>query len=1465
MFFGSSTDEDVQNTPSYRKINPNCTHVNLGPGDGKLSVQGVRGLIHCFNADGGLKELETLMDRLSDEELLPVVNVLNRHLLENPSYMFQLESTFYRLKETRELDDTLLQLGKLMNNTEFVVAFIAFFKESYYERDTQDRRRLLKAVEQIGKRVNPENVATAIDLGLTYAESNALHSLMKRFRGSSPGGRDGHELVSAVRQYLVERRQVMVKGADAGEMIPVDFPVVQEVMRLLSDNGANSPLYGAFDRAFGTTEAELQVNVPYTNSVIRALTMDRDRGPIMNNLTSLFHFFNRPIDCLYGSLRVESGNLHILNRIAAKNKGDAADYIRRQSPLEFGFLKPFCDIPPELGYYYLSVVDLGYTFADGVPVMEPVSTMVKAVQDAGLLEFLVKFMSDTGVGVDADTGGLKHLIPVMSEVTDRGAWDDLTLLATLANDNGRVELADFMVFLLEGRPELDGMSIFAVLSDAFSKVSPGPMYNVAYSMRHYAESDEKVSAQALRRLRNAFYANDVHPLIGLGRDLMTSATEDQEFWDVLFKIATDHRQEVEDFFKFSARILQDGTMRELLQASVVIFHKVAQEGAQPVQAGVAPAFVSRARHELCSDGAICPGKVVTAPGIVFQDIDEQDPCRRLNLNFSLSDTDHPQYQQNLRDYLACLNHRGQYDDVVAAVDFLRSETISTGGKSFWQFQIDLVKDLGSVIELYPAELRDLMNRIFHAYDNDKRLVDFFKGTSLLIAHRVSGGADDEGGPVLRPLVDLIRPLFQKNSQGIEHVVPGLRRTIHLGGNVLVRPEFSDSLSLIQRTVLAENVDKDPVVSPPPALPNVGVDKIMREVRKWECVAEPDQQRERAATIIDDYNYAVTSWDVIAGSTRRSWTKGEFKAAVDPVFQKFTDPRQNLQTKNLLEGMLEFIQYFSQEEPRLSSRGTLVRERMSAKKHYPPSELADFLARRSADPRLILWFYEELDEETKRRGESCSGSTFCVERKPRVKLVNSLDLLELVLVASDFEYAEIINPGNNGLEFLQMIAESWGDEPRESWPQEIQDAYPPGKTPPTLAETYEEMVATHRRFSRLTGYPRVDDCAPEDEDTDIVVDRPGGIHVPFIPHWVKASLFNIAQALPVVKENLPGSGYPNEGGMRVIRDILYQIHSSTPLADRHKNAGWKNNLSAATSLSRRGIFRQLGRQARGFSANDPAYAAMIRTVVKGAGDPYLKKTMNTFFASDPDRRLLWNLLNELFDTLDSSTPLELARMKQMYLYSMAATDQLDIASSSLRQIEPVARVYYDYLAGSTDVVRDLLKSKEVSRMVRAIFEDPASVQKAQLGSLIRFALIDDRRGTDLMAMVKAIDEDPVAHGALGRFLDRFEVLKADPRYTSLGMGDRLDDLIEFLKENPIEGQPQTAAVIRSYLAARLYSKAGGSLPSDAEELMRLAARHPDQAYNLLLTLARNIDNGNIEDLMRLMRCSIEGAPATPCHE
>ena len=1394
--FGDGKDRELADRPGYRTVNQACAQMDLASAE--FSVSQVRGILHCFNSNGALSEIEKLSNKLTDAQLKPVVKIANQVVFKNPKLLYQFEQTYNTLKDQGRLGPVLFETGRLLENSDLVASLFALMRGG----DPQ----LPMAVHLLAQKAGEAGVVSdALDAALILSRSRAFISLERHLRGPSPDGRSLDAVAGEIIRYLKE-------SSDSQRF---------QGGRELSKTIADGRIFKTFDEVYTIRSKELmgtqsvngvdllKIGSPYVSLMLKGLLGGTGNGADFSQTLGLFHYMHRPITCLKSQISVQDGIEVFVKELISRSAADVPGFIIRDYPLLVKSMSPFCDFPPELGKYYPELTRLASTTA-----IQAHSDFLKAIYHNDLLPFISDLFADSLRPGTLETVGVGHLVPVLAEINDRAAWEDIILLLNLPTDENRKEISSFFSFLIAGRAELQGRSIYDVLASTLSHADQSDLARVITSAQNFMEKDEPILFPSLSMLRTAFYLNDVHPVIDALQGSLAIADQNPELLDTIF--AAVALPEFRDSVAQLSDMAKDGRLRDLLDGGVTIFHKFALAGSSgEIHPALEPSLAD-AKHDLnYLDLTLLNPLPLNLPA-------GDAACFKIDPSIPMDNYLSPAFATQLFAVTGCLNVDQQHQDVVNLIQYY-SDQKADAGESYLNYTIDFLKSAN----LDGPALGDLVQRWITGFDSG----GFFQGLDALpywFSKPIKGDATDPGGPALRPLMDLAGPLLQKaraNFRGLETYA----------GKVLLRPDLPVILKYL------ESIFK---LTPEPVMPtdavNIDPAKIMLKVRNHECELAPEKQSERAKQVIDDYLNQLTN------EGRTTWSLEDFNTEFKPFLDKFADDSQSAPDKPLLTALLESFGYFTLPDGAAKNKF----------QHYPPDVLRKWLADRSNDFKTILYIYPG-------------------ETKPRVKLVNSLDRLELLLINADFSYSV---PYNFVQSFLQGIALAWGDEPIANWPDLIKATFPVGphaKKPRNLSQAVTDIanfeIWANGAIGPPDGLPICDQVADPDEPPPVpVVPSPNGPNpIPIIvpgnpaevaPPDVKARMFNIHQVVSVLSEDLPGTG---RGGMEILRDLLFELYASTPVVSRNSDpkTGWNNNLAVAVKIARMGGLRQISRQMRrvavdpgNASATQDFFASFVQSAASCSPIctfPALS-ALSRVLKEDRDHLLINKTIEQLFAI--SALPADALALRQLLFYVVANVGPLNLSGAVLKTLDVIPAQHRDFLVAHPEYIGNFLRSHKLALAARALYEDQDLVSKKTLGTLLQDTLDDPSVAADALAVLEAIVGDDKAFRGWNLFWNRSETVLAMPEYKNLKTGDLLTEALHFFEEVPAPGQPQAALEIRQFLAAHLNDAAD---PNQlfVEQYLALAARDPDRFYALPFVFGEYIENGQLKDFLGMMRRSV----------
>jgi hypothetical protein len=616
--------------------------------------------------------------------------------------------------------------------------------------------------------------------------------------------------------------------------------------------------------------------------------------------------------------------------------------------------------------------------------------------------------------------------------------------------------------------------------------------------------------------------------------------------------------------------------------------------------------------------------------------------------------------------------------------------------------------------------------------------------------------------------------------------------------------------------------------------------------------------------------------------------------LDPLLTKLGDPAQGTKQHAVMDALLDFMRYFTLVEAKTVNRY----------QHYHRSELRKFVLDHSNDYRLITYYYP-------------------LENVPRVRLVNSMDRLELVLVNSDLwtpwpifngVVPDLKNQRNYGLYFLGEIADAWGDEDESLWPEEIKKKFA-GSKPPTLRQTVDAMKSKSDELRGFVGFPYPPPCTQLVDAKDSPEVQYAETHDPFFhglaPSWLPAfhipqmrrNLFNVNQVFPVLEENLPERG---SNGMKILRDLFFELAYSTPpayrKADFHRpEDGWRNNLSLILKLERMGVTHQAGRLMRGSDPSSPEVVDFFDSLITGAvasPDPLdttpnpryeMHSVLDALFASanevdpkKPEHTLFWSLLGPIFGIIDAGEgrPLDLdhrreiegkpteevARIRESWVKEFGLLKQTGYYSFAAIEQQGLTGPMVKTLGAILGQYRPFLV--ENSDKIGSFFRGSTSAY------LLR-ALEEDRTDLEAKASLASILKNLLDEQKNG--LSVMEIVQAIIRSSEAkrsfnGFTDRWSALTQTPEYRSLESPSDPGAL--GFLEMRGLAPGGRAAArrtldylaerleaEDLDQYFLLAASKPDGIHQLLKTLGHSVSDGSLMVYFQEARDGLTGLRTT----
>jgi hypothetical protein len=939
---------------------------------------------------------------------------------------------------------------------------------------------------------------------------------------------------------------------------------------------------------FGSEASLVRAKVPAISEVLKFF--GKGDAQTFIGITRLLSEMNRPIICARGGVVVPNGSDYVIQELLLRPSAEARWFLERQNVLSLMAFKPFCDYPTELPTLYASILELARSSA-----MAPAADALRAFWNSGQVRSFTHLLSEVGAH------WAKPISSFVSEFSSRDALEPLMLSAASTDEAMRRRLGAILKFWSEPDARLKGRSLLDVVGEGVRLGRPETFVSLAQSLQRLSASQEPVYQSLLRSFWNVTWVTSTNPILDVAARVLAESEKFRGAIDAFLRQSrtTEFRAAIVEI----SEMAKDGRLRNLVGAGVLLSHKTALRGSHEVIERSVPKVRGSFGQDISSRDLIAFSQMK----VPYQ---SSAACQGVDLNVSLADYLGSSYEKQWGLTLSCFKESPvDYSGLVEGLEFLKSEKTEFG-KSFLEMQIDLV----SRNPLNGDEIRAVYQSLLRALDSGRvsRAFDLFR-------HWV-GTPSLSTGPVLRPLLDAVSSVFSSSRAQVHdllvYVASVLKRSDFVGLAFHLREATSGTREVLdtQRPLL----DMGPT-------PETEFARIKRWIANKECKlisATTSEEWEYAKTqraheVIDEYRNGLTNWDLVDGKPRRAFSENENRESVRELLAQFADTSRSDPNSPISTAISRILRHVKV---------------LAAEAGVSPGEyLVRWFQDRTGDFELTRYFYPE-------------------QKLPRVRLLNSLDRLELVILNNDYK-APGIPPKNFSLKFSEDLAEAWGDEDPSKWPEGIRKLYPPGSRtrPKTLAEVVKDIEKFQKRYEKLVGFPDMPKCPNKEGGSEDTVDPKS----PFIelPGWapipvekMQAGLFHNRQVLHVLRENLPGSGHAHAGGLKFLRALLYELHSSS-------SSSSENNLEIAVKFARLGALRQLGRQSARFEKGDPQFVQAVDRVISALTSNEVVSWLPTVMSP---------LLSayELFGQTDVRTWEGLSRLSQSASYEALRSSEIE---------------------------------------------------------------------------------------------------------------------------------------------------------------------------------------------------------------
>jgi len=1168
--------------------------------------------------------------------------------------------------------------------------------------------------------------------------------------------------------------------------------------------------YSFMDTLLGENEKTIAAKVRDINdffavsfdSRVKKDAQDYKEAPRFHNYISLFSQMKSEVSCFKNTKLVSNVIQYMIEELSNKERDDVRRFLIRDNILNMVALNTFCAYPEGLESYYKSVIELAETEA-----VYAAADMVKQFYKNDLTDFLIEVMSDTG---GDGRGGIRRLVPLFSELREKDAWKDVLLLFDLARKEDRPAVANFLDLILKKEKDTGGESLGEIFFNSISGVSIKTLLKWFGGFTKYLINDPNLGENLLSSIRRVYFLNRAHPFLDVYTSMLSSAGSEELFTKTFsgfsgrMKTEPQFKKALRGSLVKSATLLKDGRAEELVDSLFILFENIIKKGMYSVELNTAADinWSSLRLHNL-KGSEILSGDESPRGGL--REEKQYSSCKKVNPGMQIFKITDAGFQSRIDNFASCANEDGEYGDLVSSVGFLKKKKTQTG-KDYLRFQVDVFKDL--VLE--KSEARELVNRGLLAFD-DGRAFRLFDAIPVFIKTRGVYNDQVKSRKALFYLFDLAAPIL-KEQTAFDRVQKYLAKTLR-------RDNFPDILLYLERLKISDERRENETIQT-----QYDFSEMKRIVGNSECVLDERSKMSRALDVVDDYDNSVTSFELTNGDTIKTWSFDEFYSRLEPVLGKIRSQKTTGREASVIDSLVGFLNYFALEHGH--APGELH--------HYEATYLYEWLNRLSKNHRLITYFYP--------------GETL-----PRVRLINGLDMLELMGLNADISIA---TAQNLAFLFFSKITEAWGDEPRNVWPDEIEQKYPVGSGlfPKTLKEAVGEITVLQGWAESLVGFPELPKCYQDIDRTsqheleEHALSHPKNklIRIPFVPYDVKTRIYNIRQLLPMLNEILPGSGYENAGAIRVLRDLFYQINKSTPEQFRNSKSGYKNNFSLIFYMKDLGFLRSISKKLMYRTGDDEVMNKFFVNFIAAASVPENKKILENLFENKENDKFIEASLIKIFKALENHGPEEFTNI---IYYLISEFDSKTTLKRVSEIISLLLSKHKQFITENLEEIFALLSDKKLSRMVEAFYWDLDNKDKLVFKEYVDETLMEPMIIESLLVLLESVLGDKNAQyslnsfwGGANRFLGFWSIKK-------LNLNEMFLDLFHFFQEPRFIGGERTLSGGVGEFLAKILER------GYIDEYLYFAQKDPEGLYLVLDSVAKQIGKEDIREYMTKMRRNI----------
>jgi len=1404
----------------------------------------------CLNANGSIQAYSDLLNSISDDELLGLVSVVNKELLTNPDRLKEVTVSLDQMDAAGVLDRTLKSAGSFLENADFLSSVLKAIQLGGQNPDIQDHPsidpEILTTIAQLTKELDSgagaiANTAKGFDVGISAV---GLPSFQEIVTGLRPEIEDGPTLAQIVEQVhvYVQAKQdpkepkllsVLLEGiADRSIFYGLDHFYYDECEGARPGDCADRPRL-SLDHQIASMEA-----------FVAFLT--RERRDVLQRLTKLFGVMNRPIRCLGDTKEIPNANLYTMDQLVSRDPLLVPSWVVRENMTKLKLASGMCDYPAEFDQLMGVLRELadpelaGRSRGGAARDEHMLVTVAHFVQGLRVgdefgarsnldrhrfRKFLINWLGDL-----SDVSPASHLANGLAELSrsDRRIIANLLYFLNAPDDMDRDTLANLISVLLKPRSELSGQSIYQVVSGVVTRLDSSTVYDVVKTLPHYIRSEQALLEPLLSANRDAFHMNDAHPFVNLVLAVGKNAdTTYRPFFETLFAVAGRSQNELKNAFALTAKMAKNGSLKELLKGLLLPFRMTARQSAvNPNLRSIPPV---RKRSNIDHRRSVAQAKAwdPTPPYWPWEH-DAILACHQMNIENPLTPPlpNSPGYgpwASEINQYGACVdvgrNAGGQTAAMREFIEYGLNKKI--GNQSAIGFIIDLAADFVRT----DVQLKHVYDELSDLLINNKTFQDIvkFHETMVFALHSKYG---PHAMSVVQGFLRTLPIVNQTNSTGQDRVQP----LLNIAAKVIESPSAPGAAVLVYDLLDEAEKRPAPTIAPkviPRSFPvnlnnEIVVARAIELLNQVEKTKTDTERQRRLNEMFNEYLGYVKS-------DERRWeyrNATEFKSSLKPLLDEIAKGSR-------IEWILAFMHYLESDP-------------------YDPKWWEGWFHRLSSRVFPIAYQYP---------GEA-----------KRVRLVNYLDLLELIVTDANFTLKEV----GQTLSFLDGLI------------------------------LKESDVSAVRHLSKLGRYQDGQDMTPwvNELHTEIEIFN----SVPVIPILgdplkpeVRRRLFNLENVAFVVKHlnqseetiTAPDGRRLVRNDLGVLRDLFKMLNSSMPV-DQRLNYNREHALSVVTSLTEFGLLRMIGRNIWVYDENGRKIAVGLNSILKTLRDVAVQKTAVGRETNKDTLALLDHLLRKdvkpgvdparaTFDErymfigkfIDQyfawvqndqcSAPPAHAAFKcstaaiksatyGLASFSADANNPLDL-SKVLRAV--ISNQYTTFLGRNLDVLEDLIATPKAagffSGLERAADNENNRAQAySDLLNITRTSLKDMALSNAInthhaVSIVKDLKED--AQNRWDKAVATLDSMKADPAYQR-----HREEVLEPIMKSVVHWLPEKTALrprLQTYLANHLRN-------GKTREIVRFGAQEcvDDRSYSKIKFIGEPTYVSGYQDFLEDLRAGLQ---------